>query len=97
MIMQSMEKAREIHEDIVAIRRDLHRYPELSTKEFRTGKTIASHLDKWGIEYRTGCADTGIVGMIRGTKGEGRTVAARADMDALPIEEAEGLPFRSVN
>ena len=95
--MQSMEKAREIHEDIVAIRRDLHRHPELSTKEFRTGKTVASHLDKWGIEYETGCADTGIVGMIRGKKGEGRTVAARADMDALPIEEAEGLPFRSVN
>lgn len=97
MIMQSMERAREIHEDIVTIRRDLHRHPELSTKEFRTGKTVASHLDKWGIEYETGCADTGIVGMIRGKKGEGRTVAARADMDALPIEEAEGLPFRSVN
>ena len=95
--MQSIQRAGEIYEDIVAIRRDLHQHPELSTKEFRTGEKIASHLDKCGIEYQTDWADTGIVGIIRGKKGEGRTVAARADIDALPIEESDGLPFRSVN
>src|SRR5438093_8688718 len=71
---------------LTEIRRDLHRHPELGFREVRTAKKISEALSDLGIEHRTGVATTGILATIRGS-GPGRTVALRADMDALPIEE----------
>lgn len=86
----------ELFEELVAIRRDLHMYPELSQEEFRTSKKISEYLSKWNIEHEKDIADTGVMAIIRGKK-EGITVGARADIDALPIEEKNDLPFKSKN
>ncbi|MCT4605311.1 MAG: amidohydrolase [Marinisporobacter sp.] len=91
------DRVEEIFEEIVSIRRDFHKHPELSGKEIRTGKKICQYLDQWGIEYETGIADTGIVGIIRGKKGTGKTIAIRADIDALPIKEIADYDYGSVN
>lgn len=79
---------------VIAWRRDIHQHPELSNREFRTSKLVAEHLRKLGLEVRTGIAHTGVVGVLRGAK-PGRTVALRADMDALPVVEEVDVPFRS--
>jgi amidohydrolase len=81
-------------EDLVALRRDFHRHPELSFEERRTAEIVAERLHKAGLEVRTGIARTGVVGVLRGDR-PGRTVAWRADIDALPLTEAVDLPFRS--
>ncbi|MBP8823216.1 MAG: amidohydrolase [Flavobacteriales bacterium] len=82
------------HLDTVAIRRHLHAHPELSFQEHRTGRYITERLLEWGIEVRTGIAGTGVIGVLKGA-GPGRAVCLRADMDALPIQEAEGPAYRS--
>ena len=79
---------------VVAWRRDLHANPELGFAETRTAGVIADHLRSLGLEVRTGVGRTGVVGVLRGAR-PGRTVALRADMDALPVLEATGLPFAS--
>ncbi len=79
---------------LVAWRRDIHQHPELGEQEVRTARLVASHLEKLGLEVRTGVGRTGVVGVLRGAH-PGRTVALRADMDALPVKEPEGLPFAS--
>jgi amidohydrolase len=79
---------------LVATRRDLHAHPELSNREERTGSLVAERLRQLGLEVRYPVARTGVVGILRGGR-PGRVVALRADMDALPIEEANDLPFRS--
>jgi hippurate hydrolase len=84
-----------LHE-IVALRHDLHQYPELAFQERRTSKIIASNLSSWGYEVATGIAGTGIVATLRRGNGEKR-IGIRADMDALPIEEATGLDYASNN
>lgn len=81
-------------EGLVALRRDLHRHPELSFEETRTAEVVAERLHAAGLQVRTGVARTGVVGVLRGER-PGRTVAWRADIDALPLEEAVDLPFRS--
>lgn len=84
-----------IHE-FQALRRDLHQHPELSFQEHRTSAIVAERLASWGYEVTTGIAGTGLVGTLR--KGEGtKTLGIRADMDALPITEATGLPYASQN
>ena len=93
LIKDEIEK---IYEEIVQIRRALHAYPELSEKEYKTGDAICAILDKWGIEYERGFADTGIVAIIRGDE-PGKAVAIRADIDALPIEEKADIPYKSQN
>lgn len=90
------KKVDEIFEEVVDIRRDFHMYPELSEKEYRTSKKICEYLDRWNIEYRKDIADTGVMAIIRGKK-DGITVGARADIDALPVEEKNDLAFKSVN
>jgi len=78
-------------------REDLHRHPELGYREVRTCALVAERLRKLGLdEVRTGLAETGVVGLLRGGR-PGGTVALRADMDALPIREETGLPYASVN
>ncbi len=94
--MDIKKRANEIFEELVEIRRELHMYPELSEKEYETVNRICKYLDKWGIEYKRGIADTGVVAIIRGQEG-GRTVAARADIDALPVVELNDIPFKSRN
>ncbi len=78
----------------MAVRRDLHTHPELSNREERTGHLVEERLRDLGLEVRHPVAKTGVVGILRGGR-SGRVVALRADMDALPIEEANDLPFRS--
>ncbi len=80
--------------DVVLWRRDFHQNPELGFAEHRTAEVIADHLRGLGLEVRVGVGKTGVVAILRGGR-PGRTVALRADMDALPVEEATGLPFAS--
>jgi amidohydrolase len=82
-------------EDVRAIRRHLHQHPELSTEETETAAFICSKLDEYGIPYVKGVAGTGVVGMITGGKGEGRCIALRSDMDALPVREENRTEYVS--
>lgn len=79
---------------LIEWRRDIHRHPELGEQETRTAKQVADHLKSLGLEVRTNIARTGVLGILKGAK-PGRTVALRADMDALPVKEPAGLPFAS--
>jgi len=79
---------------VIEWRHDIHQYPELGNREFRTSKKIENHLVSLGIPVETKIAYTGLVGIIKGGK-PGPTIALRADMDALPVEEKTGLPFAS--
>ena len=80
-------------EQIVALRRDIHREPELGFDTERTAKKVLAALDGLPLDIEMGVARNGVVATLR--RGEGPTVALRADMDALPIEEETGLPFSS--
>jgi len=84
----------ELEKRVIEWRRDIHQHPELSNREFRTAALVAEHLEALGMEVHTGIAHTGVVGILRGTQ-PGPTVALRADMDALPVQEQTGLPFAS--
>ena len=79
---------------LVALRRDIHRVPELAFQETRTAGIVAAELARLGIPHRTGVGVTGVVGEIKGGR-PGPTLAIRADMDALPIHEETGLAFAS--
>lgn len=81
---------------LVALRRTLHRDPELSNREAKTARLVAEHLRDLGLdEVRTGIAGHGVVGVLRGGLPGERVIALRADMDALPIREASGVDFAS--
>lgn len=80
-----------------ALRQDLHRHPELSFQEHRTAAIVAERLAGWGYEVTTGIAGTGVVGRLVRGNGSGKSLGIRADMDALPITEATGLPYASEN
>ena len=84
----------EVEDQVIAWRRDFHQHPELSNREFRTAAVVAEALREMGLEVETGIAHTGVVGYLRGAR-ERPLVAVRADMDALPVTEATGLPFAS--
>jgi amidohydrolase len=84
----------EIGNDIIALRRTIHEHPELAFEEVKTAALVSETLTNLGIEHRTGIAGTGVIGHIKGS-GPGKTVAIRADMDALPTEESNDLPFAS--
>ncbi len=86
--------AAEVEPKVIAWRRDIHQHPELSNREFRTGKLVAEHLQALGLEVETEVAHTGVVGVLRGGQ-PGPVVALRADMDALPVTEEVDLPFAS--
>ena len=95
MKIKIREEIKNIKDEIYTIRRHFHRYPELSFKEFNTAETISQHLDKFGIAHKKGVGKTGIVGEIN--FGPGPTIALRADMDALPIQEENNLDYKSLN
>ena len=82
-------------DELTAIQRDLHQHPELGFQEVRTSGIVAEKLESWGIEVHRGLGGTGVVGIIEGRAGKGRSIGLRADMDALPIEERTNLPWRS--
>lgn len=82
--------------DIIAIRHHLHAHPELSYKEFETSAFVRRQLDAYGIPWKI-MADTGVVGIIEGRNPSSRVIALRADMDALPIQEENQVPYRSVH
>lgn len=87
--------AEALREALIAQRRDFHMHPELSNREERTARVIAEKLRSLGLdEVRTGVSRHGVVALLKGTK-PGPTVALRADMDALPIEETLEVPYRS--
>ena len=86
--------AHEILPWMFEIRRDLHQHPELGLEEHRTASRIQEWLDELAIEHRDGLAGTGVLGIINGSS-EGRTVALRADIDALPLEDKKDVPYRS--
>jgi amidohydrolase len=88
-------EAQELAEDLVAIRRDLHMHPELGFQEVRTARIVAEQLGALGYEVVTGVGKTGVVGLLGGSQPGDRTVLLRFDMDALPIEEANDVPYRS--
>ncbi|MFC3767992.1 M20 family metallopeptidase [Paenibacillus sp. GCM10012303] len=89
-----MEQARRFEADLIAIRRELHRFPELSFEESRTAAAVAAELTRLGLEPRTGVGGHGVVADLKGGR-EGPLIALRADMDALPVTEETGLPFSS--
>lgn len=89
--------ASKYHKDTVAIRRHLHQYPELSYQETNTGKYIARQLSEYGIAHRHGIADNGVVAHIEGHNPSANVVALRADIDALPISEANEVEYKSKN
>ena len=95
MTINIRKEIKNISEDIYSYRRDFHQHPELSFKEYRTAETISKYLDSFGINHNTNIGKTGIVGEIN--FGDGPTIALRADMDALPIQETGNLEYKSKN
>jgi len=87
-------KAKQVLPKVIEWRRHIHKYPELSNREFKTMEYIANHLRSLGIEVQDKVAKTGVVGLLKGGK-PGPVIALRADMDALPVEERVDLPFKS--
>lgn len=84
-------------DEFVALRRDLHAHPEIAFEETRTSKRVAGCLEQWGIDCWRNIGGTGVVGIVNGTRGAGRTIALRADMDALPMEEEGNPEYRSTH
>ncbi|UII75707.1 amidohydrolase [Flagellimonas sp. HMM57] len=83
-----------IEDKVIEWRRDIHQNPELSNREFKTAEKIAKHLKSLGIEVQTGVAKTGVVGLLKGDQ-DGKVVALRADIDALPVTERNDLSYKS--
>ena len=80
--------------DFTAVRRDIHRHPELGYQEFRTSDLVAQRLEQWGYQVKRGLGGTGVVGQLRRGSAS-KAIGLRADMDALPIQEATGLAHTS--
>src|SRR5690606_10781834 len=94
--MQLVDPIVSWHNDIAAIRRDLHAHPELGFEEHRTSGIVADKLSSWGIEVDRGLAGTGVIGIVRGRPGT-RAIGLRADMDALPMQEVNTFEHASKN
>lgn len=90
------QRSHEIHSEVIDLRRTIHANPELAFEEYETSALVKRQLESLGIEYDDQVAKTGVVGYIKG-KGDGKVIALRADMDALPIIEDNDKPYRSKN
>jgi amidohydrolase len=86
--------SKEFFPSLVKLRRELHQYPEVAYTEFKTSEIIVRELKKIGLDIKKGVAKTGVVGLLNKNK-KGKTVALRADIDALPVTELTGLPYKS--
>ena len=84
------------HNELTAWRRDIHQHPETAFQEVRTAELVANRLAAFGITVDRGLAGTGVVGTLKRGSGS-RAIALRADMDALPMQELNHFPHRSVN
>jgi len=94
--MPIVNRVADLHAEITAWRRDMHSHPELLYDVHRTAASVAEKLKSFGCDdVVTGIGRTGVVGVIRGRKAGAKVVGLRADMDALPIEEATDLPYKS--
>ena len=89
-------KIQSLKKTIIETRRDFHKHPELSFQEKRTSKIVAEKLESFGINVQRNIGKTGVVGTLKGNS-RGNTIAFRADMDALPIQETSNLPYKSIN
>jgi len=94
MLNNWFDQLEAMYEQMVDWRRFLHQYPELSFQEIETPKMVATILESYGIEVRTNVGGRGVVGTIRGAK-PGKTIALRADFDALPIQDEKNVPYKS--
>jgi amidohydrolase len=94
MTQSPLDRARLYQDELAAIRRDIHAHPELGLEEYRTADLVAEKLQEWGIEVHRGVGKTGVVGVLRNGNGQG-AIGLRADMDALPMQEATGLAHAS--
>ncbi len=90
----ALDRIRSYAAELDAIRQDIHAHPELGLQEHRTAELVARKLEEWGLEVHRGVGVTGVVGVLRSGNGPG-AVGLRADMDALPIDEANEVPYRS--
>ena len=93
--MRIKELTKKYKEEIIALRRKFHQYPESSLNEYNTNKMIKKELDKIGIQYKN-ITNTGILAEIKG-KNPGKTIALRADIDALPVTEENTCDYKSKN
>jgi amidohydrolase len=94
--LSPLDAIRRYHDELTDIRHDLHANPELGLEEHRTAEVVAAKLAEWGIEVHRGVGGTGVVGVLRSGNGE-QAIGLRADMDALPMSEANELGYRSKN
>lgn len=90
-----LDRAKAIQDELIALRRAIHMNPELSFQEFETAALVAENMAELGIEYQTGIGKTGVVARIG--DGDGPAIGIRADMDALPILEANDVAYKSQN
>jgi amidohydrolase len=88
-------RAKELLPQIIEIRRHLHANPELSFKEFKTSEFVCDKLKELGIEYQSGWVKTGVVALVKGKNPTKKTIALRADLDALPIQETNSVTYAS--
>ncbi len=84
-------------DEVIELRRHFHRNPELSYQEYNTASFIEGYLKKYNISFRNGIADTGIIARIDGLRENGRVIAVRAEMDALPVTEKNNAPYKSIH
>ncbi len=82
-------------DELIEIRHDIHAHPEIGFEEQRTSAIVAAYLQALGVEIHAGIGKTGVIGLIDGKRGPGKTIGLRADMDALPMTEETALPFAS--
>lgn len=93
--MSVLEQVQKYREELEAIRHDIHAHPELGFEEVRTSEIVARYLSALGLEVYSGLGKTGVVGVLRGQPTSNRVIGLRAEMDALPIQEASDLRFKS--
>ena len=96
MIINIYPEINAISNEIISTRRDFHKHPELGFEEHRSAKIIAEQLTDFGLDVEIGVGKTGVVGVLNPNH-IGRTIALRADMDALPIQEISSLEYASQN
>lgn len=93
-IKKEIEK---LEHELITLRRDFHSHPELGYQEFLTSKKICGYLTALGLEEIQTITKTGVSAILKGTKGKGKTILLRADMDALPVKEMTGVSYASQN
>ncbi len=93
--MPTLARIESYTEDLKAIRWDIHANPEIGFEEVRTSDIVAELLTGWGIEVHRKIGKTGVIGILEGQHGPGRSIGLRADMDALPMDETADVPYKS--